>query len=62
VLRVIKPEAEECFTLKDEAEGFEKSLLPRVFGLAAGEGPRSSPERFSVLRLQGWRKGGLSSL
>jgi hypothetical protein len=31
-------------SFKDEAEGFEKSPLPQVVRLAAGEGRRPSPE------------------
>jgi hypothetical protein len=41
---------ENASSLKDEAEGFEKSLLPHLIRDVAGEGLRPSPERISVLR------------
>jgi hypothetical protein len=41
---------ENASSLKDEAEGFEKSLLPHLIRDVAGEGLRPSPERICVLR------------
>jgi len=52
---------ENASSFEDEAEGFEKSLLPQVIRLAAGEGQYPSPESEGFFE-SGLAQGGLSSL
>jgi hypothetical protein len=47
------PKQKNVSSLEDEAEGFKKSFLSKVFRLTTEEGQNPSPELIGVLRSRG---------